>query len=255
MAPLNGFLPDALLDKIATEKDITHTPGKKLKNRQAFAEFLPNTVEVRFPAVAYGGEEVGPLSIRMTADLDWRAGVKVEVKPEVFAYVRAAMIASKTATSGVAKAAPRARPSHADRFTTTTGIKGVFWVKQRKCMQRKFKNSDGRTEWKHKKLAQHMCADDAAATKDQAELLKHLDPNAGTDAAVEEGVDDGSKADGDAPANAAGDADAGESSSSHDGAALSTLKRASSSSASSGPPTKIASISAAWQNVFKKRDN
>ena len=120
---LRETVVDVELDQIARTKVVTHVPGKRIKNKDALAEFLPDTVTIDVPHVSVGGEEMGPCRLTVAPEVCTFRHMRFECTDEALRYVRLAMIASKTT------ACDRARPCHADRLSARTGIKGVYATK------------------------------------------------------------------------------------------------------------------------------
>lgn len=233
---------DEIIDKLTMEQDVTHRPGSKVKNKEAYASKLPATVDVALPAVAFDGTTVGPLTVRVVAEIGARVSISIEATEDALGYVRVAMAASKGA------ATPRARPAHTERFSAKTGVKGVYLIKKRGSLQVRRCNEDGKITHKHQKVKEG--APDVAAV---ANALKH-------GAVKEEDADEDNHKGASLAEQAAGeDADSAGSSD----VPLVSLKRnacddvhtsaqavEATEPVTNESPAKVQSMSPAWQQVF-----
>ena len=66
------------LDKLATEKDIGHTPGTRVKNRVAYATHLPDAVDVVFPATSFGDKSIEETNVQMVPMVAPKNAVVIE---------------------------------------------------------------------------------------------------------------------------------------------------------------------------------
>ena len=53
------------LGKLATEKDIAHTPDARVKNRVVYATHLPYAVDVLLPVISFGDKSIGETNVQM----------------------------------------------------------------------------------------------------------------------------------------------------------------------------------------------
>jgi hypothetical protein len=84
-----------VLDKVAEEKLLGHVAGRPIKNKRKFAEFLPEAVKVRFPAMRFEDTEVGPCEFNVKFEYEPNASFTFECTALAVGYVRVAMLASK----------------------------------------------------------------------------------------------------------------------------------------------------------------
>ena len=148
------------LDKLATEKDIGHTPGTRVKNRVAYATHLPDAVDVVLPAISFGDKSIGETHVQIVPMIAPKSAVVIECTAQSMAYVQLAMHASAKDTVS------RARPKHNDRFSAATGVLGVTLNKKRRLMRRVVVNADGKRTYTHQSLV------DEAGQAEQAASFK-----------------------------------------------------------------------------------
>lgn len=194
---LRNSAVNTLLEAAATERDPTHVSGKKTV-RSKYESNLPRTIKVKLPIVELNDTTVGPLEVTMKCAVNPLNVIVLEASVENLAYVRAAMQASKVEGDE----APRKRPRHTDRLSTTTGVHGVF----RKGRDRIFTKYKSEGKEKSMTMKRPDSADDAGTICRQlkARVIKVEDDDAddggkpGDECANEnesaENADDGIKA-------------------------------------------------------------
>ena len=166
---------DTALDKLASQMDISHTPGTRVKNRGAYAPRLSETVDVVLPAINCGGKSIGETIVQMVPTIIAHTAVTIECSAASMAYVQLAMHASANST------ASRARPKHNDRFSVKTGVRGVTFVKARQLMQKQVVNADGKMTRNYQAIVEAICeADQAASFKRRA--FSAVEPDCEVDA-------------------------------------------------------------------------
>ena len=109
-----------VLDKVAEEKLLGHVHGQPIKNKRKLAEFLPEALKVKFPAMKFEDTGVGPCEFNVKFEFDSNVSLAFESTELAIGYVRVAMLASQKI------AQTRARIKHEARLSTRTGVKGVW---------------------------------------------------------------------------------------------------------------------------------
>ena len=173
---------NAELDRIAIDKLVGHVPGTAVKQRPALAVHASPWVEISVPAVAHGDTQLDAQKMRVLFELDAKSLLGFEATAANCAYVRAAMVASKTVLVG------RARPAHADRLSKHTGVKGVFVqrfktgnrIDRVRCMS---EDADGRTFIHSKVFAAIDDGDEHMAKRICKNLKQHMHSPLKSDAA------------------------------------------------------------------------
>ena len=223
------------LDKIAAERVITHVQGSHVKNPGALAEFMPPTLTISLPAFEGDDGLVEALNVRVIPEsVHTNKMVAIECTTESLDYVRRAMIHSRS------NVVARARPSHEQRLSALTGVKGVCRHKSGR-VRCAVKDAEGKMTMKTRRL--NRGASDPQQRTDGCQALK--------DAAAE-------NADNGEPAQQSDEeplspeplqcADAGVP------AAVAASSSAVPSVDSETPitPTKIKGVDAQWAAIFKR---
>ena len=125
-----------MLDKVATERVLSHVPGKPVKQKAALLDYLPDVVNIPVKAASFNGENSDPGVIRVVTEINARRVLAVLCDSATLQHVRLAMM------STVADTTQRKRPGHAERVSATTGCKGVW--KQEDRLQVRYVDNEGR---------------------------------------------------------------------------------------------------------------
>jgi hypothetical protein len=233
---------DALLDKVASEKVMGHIAGQAVKNRQHFADHMPQLVSVALPQLTHDDVAIGPITAKFVCDLDRKSLVQIECTPRVLEYVKVAMQAHKQ--SGVV----RCKPKHADRLAIRTGVKGV-WSHGKDYsgnprVSTTFVDGDGKTRTKARRVDDEGPLDETckrlkakvSALQPQHAHELHGGVDHGTEDAVEDAVED----------------DADEGVDANGGAADCASPPDAEPSPVEAAAHQQAGLTDAWKNVFKR---
>lgn len=107
--------------------------------RSKHIQKLPRHIQVPFNEINVGELKAEARNICVATAVLPNMAVAIEATPENLSYMKVAMQASKTDEP---EEAPRKRPLHSERLSSTTGVRGVY-RKSAKRLCFRYQNSDG----------------------------------------------------------------------------------------------------------------